>query len=80
MGSMAVKEADARTVAESVSLVSHQMRAKRTRALPTREKAWPIQMAKKRGFQLLVSMGLSFIAGKMDQWRVQHPAALGIGG
>jgi hypothetical protein len=38
-GSMVTTEATARVVAEPVSSVSHQMRAKRTNALPTRENA-----------------------------------------
>ncbi|KAF5065838.1 hypothetical protein DSECCO2_270050 [anaerobic digester metagenome] len=41
----------ASTVAEPVSTVSHQTRANCTRALPTREKAWPPQMVKKFLFQ-----------------------------
>jgi hypothetical protein len=53
-GSSPTNEAVARTVAEPVVWVSHQMTAKETNWLPKREKAWPVQMVKKRGAQGLV--------------------------
>jgi hypothetical protein len=48
MGNVATSEDVVSTVAESVSLVNHQISAKRTNALPTIEKAWLTQTVKKR--------------------------------
>lgn len=48
-GSSATKVAVANTVAEPVSLVSHQTRANCASCEPNSEKACPPQMVKKRG-------------------------------
>ena len=59
-GSIETRVAVARVVGEPVCSVSHHTRAKRTSALPTSEKAWPVHTMKKGVFQFCVLIGLSF--------------------
>jgi hypothetical protein len=49
---MPTRVAVARTLAEPVFCVNHQISANWTRALPNREKACPVQIVKKRAAQL----------------------------
>jgi hypothetical protein len=51
-GNSPTREAVARTVAEPVVLVSHQINANWTSWLPNNENACPVQMVKKGGAQL----------------------------
>ena len=51
-GTRPTSEAMASTVAEPVCSVIHQIRANWAILLPSREKACPVQMVKKGGFQL----------------------------
>jgi hypothetical protein len=50
LGKKATRLAVASTVAEPVFSVNHQMRAKRTSALPTSENACAVQIVKNRSF------------------------------
>ena len=55
----ATSEAVASTVADPVSCVSHQTRANCTTRLPSREKAWPVQMAKNVAAERQIAYGFA---------------------
>ena len=53
-GARPTSDAVARTVAEPVSLVTHQMRANCAATEPTSDRDWPVQIVKNRVFHLSI--------------------------